>query len=75
MFKLYTGHINTFVQEHCEINNIVTTEQAGGKRGVWGCLEQLLIHKTVLNEVKQNRQNLVTIWLDYQKAFDPLPHE
>ena len=31
------------------MNNIVTTEQAGGKRGVWGCLEQLLINKTVLS--------------------------
>ena len=40
MFKLYTSYINTFVQQHCEINIIVTTEQAGGKRGVWGCLEQ-----------------------------------
>ena len=75
MFKLYTSCINTFVQQHCEMNNIVTTEQAGGKRGDWGCLEQLLINKTVLNEVKQNRRNLVTVWLDYQKAFDSVPHE
>ena len=75
MFKLYTSCINTFVQQHCEMNNIVTTEQAGGKRGVWGCLEQLLINKTVLTEVKQNRRNLVTVWLDYQKAFDSVPHE
>ena len=52
MFKLYTSCINTFVQQHGEMNNIVTTEQAGGKSGVWGCLEQLLINKTVLNEVK-----------------------
>ena len=31
MFKLYINCINTFVQEHCEVNNVVTTEQAGGK--------------------------------------------
>ena len=53
MFKLYTSCIDTFVQQHCEINTIITTEQAGGKRGVSGCLEQLLINKTALNEVKQ----------------------
>ena len=75
MFKLNTSCINTFVQQHCEINNIVTTEQAGGKRGVWGCIEQLLINKNVLNEVKQNRRNLVTAWLYYQKGFDSVPHE
>ena len=54
MFKLYTSCINTFLQEHCEINDIVTTEQVGGNWDVWGCLEQLLINKSILNEVKQN---------------------
>ena len=74
MFKLYTGCINTFLQHHCEINNIITSEQGGGKRNVWGCVEQLLINKTVLNEVRSNRRNLITIWLDYQKAFDFVLH-
>ena len=45
LFKLYASSINTFVKQHCEINNFVNTEQ-GGKQGVWGCLEQLLINKT-----------------------------
>ena len=35
----------------------------------------ILINETVLNEVKQNHQNLVTVWLDYQKAFDSVLHE
>ena len=43
--------------------------------GVWGCLEQVLINKTVLNEVKQNCQNLVTAWPDFQKTFDSVPHK
>ena len=34
-----------------------------------------MINKTVLNEVKQNWRNLVTVWLDYQKTFDSVPHE
>ena len=34
-----------------------------------------MINKTVLNEVKQHRWNLVTAWLDYEKAFDSVPHE
>ena len=75
MFKLCNSCINTFVQQHCKINNIITAEQVEGKRGVWGYLEQLLINKTVLNEVKKNLQNLVTVWLDHQKEFDSVPHE
>ena len=55
MLKLYTNCMNQFLQDHCQRNNIVTTEQAGGKKEVWGCLEQLLINKTVLEEVTENR--------------------
>ena len=45
-----------------------------GKRDVWRCAEQLLINKTVLNDVRSNQRNLIVIWLDYQKAFDFVPH-
>ena len=60
---------------NCNQNNIITPEQAAGKKGVWGCTEQLLINKAVMSEVKKKRRNLFTIWLDYRKAFDSVPHE
>ena len=60
--------------EHCERNGIVTEEQAAGKRGNWGCADQLLINKMIYEEVVSNRRNLVTVWLDYKKAFDSVPH-
>ena len=58
MHKLYTSCLNLFVQDRCESNKIVTDEQAGGKKGVWGCAEQLL-----LKEVKKQRRNLITVRL------------
>ena len=33
-----------------------------------------MINKTILEEVTENRSSLITIWLDYQKAFDSVPH-
>ena len=42
---------------------------------MWGCIEQLLLNKSILNRVKQRKRNLITIWLDYQKAFDSIPHD
>ena len=42
--KLYTGCINQFLQDHCKRSNIITAEQAGGKKEVWGYLEQLIIN-------------------------------
>ena len=73
--KLYTSCINQFLQDHCDSNKIVTDEQAGAKKEVWGCLEQLIINKTILDQVKKNRRSLITIWLDYKKAFGSVPHE
>ena len=65
MYKLYTSCLNIFLQEHCIRNNTITPEQAGGKPEVWGCIEQLLLNKSILNEVKQRERNIITIWLDY----------
>ena len=56
MFKLYNSCINTVVQQDYEINHIVTTEKGGDKWCIFGCLEPLLINKTVLNEVKETTE-------------------
>ena len=51
--------------EHCTRNTIVTEEQAAGKRGSWGCVDQLLINKMIYKEVKERRKKLIKVWLDY----------
>ena len=74
MYKIYTSCLSTFINNYLMSNNIITPEQAGGKQGVWGTTEQLLINKTIVNDAKQKRRNLITVWLDYKKAFDSIPH-
>ena len=73
-YKLYTSLLNKFLENHCTTNNIITMEQAGGKKHSWGCADQLLINKMVLDQVKQQRKNLFMMWFDYRKAFDSVPH-
>ena len=68
LYKVYTSLLAHFVQDDCETNNIIAPEQAGGKRGTWSCIDQLLINKHLTNEVKHNRRNFLCAWLDYQKA-------
>ena len=75
MLKLYTGCINSFLQDHCTKNEIISPEQTGGRPGAWGCTEQLLINKMVHDEVTAHRRDLMCVWLDYQKAFDSVPHD
>ena len=40
----------------------------------YGCKDQLLINKTILEEVRSKRRNLSTTWIDYKKVFDGVPH-
>ena len=70
---IITDHAD--LTDHCSQINIITLEQAAGKKVVWGCTEQLLMNKAVMSEVKKKRRNLFTIWLDYKKAFNSVPHE
>ena len=61
MYKLYTGILNQFLEDHCESNSIITVEQAGGKKGSWGCTDQLLINKMILDEVRKHRRSIFTM--------------
>ena len=74
MLKIYTALIAYFLGEHCRVNDIITLNQAGGSYGSWSHIKQLLINKTITEEVISNRRNLILIWLDYKKAFDSVPH-
>ena len=54
-------------------SNNITPEQAGGKIGVWGITEQLLVNKNITKEVKSLRRSLTAVWLDYKNVFDSVP--
>ena len=47
IYKIYTALIAEFIMDCCNSNNIVTEEQAAGKRNSWGCTDQLLINKMI----------------------------
>ena len=54
-YKIYTSCLNILLTDHCDQNNIITSEQAAGKKGVWGCVKQLLLNKAVMSKVKKKR--------------------
>ena len=74
MMKTYTGTLALLLDEHLNENNIIASEQAGAKKGMWGCTDQLLINRVVTKEVTKGRRNVNMIWLNYKKAYDPVPH-
>ena len=74
-YKVYTSCLKIFLTDPCDQNNIIASEQAADKKGVWGCVKQLLLNKAVMSKVKKKRRNIFTVWLDYKEAFDSVPHE
>jgi len=49
-------------------------EQKGCIRKKMGTKDQLLINKSILEDAKRRQRNLSMAWVDYQKAFDSVPH-
>ena len=68
LYKVYTSILNYFLEDHCRQNNIIALEQAAAKKGSWGTTDQLLLNKTIMNNIIKNRRNAVCVWLDYKKS-------
>ncbi|EEB19129.1 reverse transcriptase, putative [Pediculus humanus corporis] len=75
MYKIITAIIAEKIYGHLRKNNIFPPEQYGCRKGSYGCKEVLLINKLIMASAKQKRKNLSMAWIDYQKAFDSVPHE
>jgi len=39
-----------------------------------GCKDQLMISKAIYEDCQRRNKNLSIAWIDYQKAFDSVPH-
>ena len=61
MYEFFTSCLNLFLTDHVQSNNIITPEQAEGKRGIWGTTEQLLVNKNIMKEVKHLHRSLTTV--------------
>ena len=58
LMETYTGTLALPLEEHLRDNNIIAPEQAGAKKGMWGCTDQLLINRVVTDEVTKGRRNV-----------------
>ena len=74
VYKLLTSILRTKITNHIEINSIMSTSQNGCRKGARGTKELLLIDMTIGQQVRRNRKDLATCWIDYKKAFDSVPH-
>jgi hypothetical protein len=73
-YELMTSIITSRMYNHLEVNQLLPKEQKGCRSGTYGCKDQLLINKMILEDCKKRNKNLSTAWIDHRKAFDSVPH-
>ncbi|CAH2094088.1 unnamed protein product [Euphydryas editha] len=74
IYKIITSCITHIIYKHLETNNIISEEQKGCRKYSQGCKEQLTIDAVILKQVERNKTNLCSMYIDYKKAYDSVPH-
>jgi len=74
-YKLLTAVLTEVLYEHVQLYDILPKEQYAVRRGRRGCLDALLVDSMVAREARLRRRSLSVAWIDYQKAYDRVPHE
>ena len=74
MWKLWTGVIADQIYTHLDQQNLLPEEQIGCRKGSRETNDLLCIDRAVIKEVKSRNKNLAMAWIDYNKAYDMIPH-
>ena len=74
MWKLLTGVIADQMYEHLDREKLLPEGQKGRRKDSRWTNDLLYIDGAVIKEVNSISKNIAMAWIDYQKAFDMLPH-
>ena len=74
MYKTLTGITAKRIFTHLEEQSLQPAEQKGCHPGSKGCKDQLMISKAIYEDCRRRNKNLLMAWIDYQRAFDSVPH-
>ena len=74
MCKILTSILTEYTYSFLIDSGLFPDKQIGCKRGSYGCKDQLIINKIILENCHNRTTNLSIAWIDYKKAFDSVPH-
>ena len=74
-YKLLTSIIGKYMREHKMENYIWDEGQLVAVVGVLGAVDQLVIDKSIMEEVKTYHQNLAAAFYDFKKAYGKVHHD
>ena len=74
IYKTFTATVERVVNDHITTHRILPHEQCALRRGRRGCFDALMIDTMVSEDATLRSRDLSVSWIDYQKAFDYVPH-
>ena len=74
MWKTLTGIVASKLYDHLDTQGVIGEEQKGCIRRTQGTKDHLMLDKNLMRDSKKRSSNLAIAWIDYQKAYDMLPH-
>jgi hypothetical protein len=74
LYKVLMSVIKRKIQNHCDLNHVLTEEQKGCQKNTQGCKDQVIIDAVVVGQATQKKRNLSMAYIDYKKAYDSVPH-
>ena len=63
------------MRKHIAVNKIWDEGQLGAVEGILSTVDQLIIDRCIMEEVKQHHRNLPVAFYDYKKACDKVHHD
>ena len=75
MYEILTSIFTERTYNFLDTNNILPSKQRGCKKKSYGCKDQLLINKMLLENSRICHTNLSTTCIGYRKSFDSTPHK
>ena len=73
-YRLLTAVTTEVLYDHVVMHSYLPPEQRAIRRGHHGCLDALMVDSMVAQEATVRRCSLSVAWIDYQKAYDRVPH-
>ena len=74
MWKTLTGILSEKINAHLVKYSILAAEQQGAIKKSYGTKRQLLINRSIFEDAFRKKKNLSCLYVDYQKAYDSVPH-
>ena len=74
-YKILTGLVAKYMRKHTAVNKIWDERQLGAVEGELGTVDQLIIDRCIMGEVKQYHRKLAVALYDYKKAYDKVHHD